>query len=417
MEVTAMWLDRLPLNKDVLYQYIFTKKDFMTKQMDTYSKDQFIKMTANTVEFIWKEAEVPSINSDLVEKAVVKLLRDAYEQLDGAEPSQNCDIYDLYVQYTETEVENNPLQLLLEGEEMNLLFDISLLEEAQSNHFYRDQQTARKLKNENRLGQKSLHGNDVYYWRIGKPKFSIAGLTQHYQLSLEQLPTQLDVIKYVNTKTAFRKMSYSAGLWSAYNSIFSVIAEAVRMIHYIWSSYVDSSLLICAISLNDRVKKLIEELTDRNKSNSCLAPIQTDGVGRFHKFDNDSYIRFFLECYDQQVFSALRAGTSTEVKKTSALKENAFKETDVEVEEIIPGPLIVPNFESLLQTSDFDALSWVSGDRVSEIRIEDCDTTGVIVEDLLSAADHEEVTASHAREASTQTTCAHTCSHACFHQL
>ena len=204
MEVTAMWLDRLPLNKDVLYQYIFTKKDFMTKQMDTYSKDQFIKMTANTVEFIWKEAEVPSINSDLVEKAVVKLLRDAYEQLDGAEPSQNCDIYDLYVQYTETEVENNPLQLLLEGEEMNLLFDISLLEEAQSYHFYRDQLTARQLKNENRLGQKSLHGDDVYYWRIGKPSFSIAGLTQHYQLSLEQLPTQLDVIKYVNTRTAYR---------------------------------------------------------------------------------------------------------------------------------------------------------------------------------------------------------------------
>ena len=212
-------------------------------------------------------------------------------------------------------------------------------------------------------------------------------------------------------------MSYSAGLWSAYDSTYSAIAEASRMIHYIWSSYVDSSLLICDTSLKERVKKLIEEPSDRNKSNSCLAPIQTDGLCRFHKFDNDSYLRFFLECYDQQVFSALRAGTSTEVKKTSALKENAFKETDVEVEEIIPGPLIVPNFESLLQTSNFDALSWVSGDRVSEIRIEDCDTTGVIVEDLLSAADHEEVTASHAREASTQTTCAHTCSHACFHQL
>ena len=82
-----MWLDRLPLNKDVLSQYIFTKRDFLTKHMN-FNSGQCIKMTANTVEFIWKEAEVPSINLNIIEKAVVKLLRDAYKQLNDAEPCQ-----------------------------------------------------------------------------------------------------------------------------------------------------------------------------------------------------------------------------------------------------------------------------------------------------------------------------------------
>ena len=200
-----MWLDQLPLNKDVLSQYIFTKREFLTKHMvETYARDQIINMTANTVEFIWKEAEVPSISLDIIEKAVVNLLRDTYKQLNDAEPSQSHDIYDLYIQYNKTIKGKNPLQFLLESEEMNLLFDISQLEEAESNHFYRDQKTVRKLKNEKRLGQKSLQGDDVYWWRICLPKFSVADFTQHHDISLDRLPTELDVIKYVQTRLSFR---------------------------------------------------------------------------------------------------------------------------------------------------------------------------------------------------------------------
>jgi len=420
-----MWLDRLPLNKDVLSQYIFTKRDFLTKHMvETFTRDQIIKMTAKTVEFIWKEAEVPSISLDIIEKAVVNLLRDAYKQLNDAEPSQNHDIYDLYIQYNKTTKGKNLLQSLLKSEEMNLLFDISPLEEAESNHFYRDQKTVRKLKNEKRLGQKSLEGDDVYWWRICLPKFSVADCTQHYDISLDRLPTELDVIKFVQTRLSLRKMSHSAGGWSAYE-LSSAIGEVSRVALHIWGRYVDSSLLTSHTTVGRRVKRLLEEHGANRRYPGGIAPIHIDGLclPRYGKYDdlNDSYIPLFLESFDRQVFSALRTGIGENhsvvgPKHKRNYTINPLKEAEVEVDEIVPGPLVVPNFESLTHTPNFNALSWVSGENGFEVEVENCDNTGVIVEDPLS--DHE---VNYAREASTQTTCAymlsHTCSPTCFPQL
>ena len=208
-------------------------------------------------------------------------------------------------------------------------------------------------------------------------------------------------------------MSYSAGCWSTYD-FFSAVHEVSKLILHIWGRYVDSSSLISIAPLKERVRKLLEEQTPLRKCSLGVAPIHTEGLAlqRNNKFDNDSYIPSFLESFDQQVFSALRAGKMGEKyavegpkhKKTHTLP---FKDADVEVEQIVPGPLVVPNFESLIQMRNFDVLSWVSGENEGEVEIGDSDTTGVIVEDPLS--DHE-VDVSYARDASTQTICAHKCS-------
>ena len=205
--------------------------------------------------------------------------------------------------------------------------------------------------------------------------------------------------------------------------ISSAISEVSRVILHIWGRYVDSALLLSPTTVGKRVKRLLEEHGANRRHPGGLAPIHHDGLclPRYGKYNhlNDSYIPSFLESFDQQVFSPLRTGTGenhTVVgQKPKKNYTPPFKESEVEVEEIVPGPLVVPNFESLIQTPNFNALSWVSGENANEVEIENCDTTGVI-EDPLS--DHE---VNYAKEASTQTTCAymlsHTCSHSCFYQL
>ena len=205
-----MWLDRLPRKTDVVCQFIFAKETQMAVA-DT------LTMTANAVKYIWDEADVPCVSVDEILTAIYDLFEEVHFQATGqTKVSKHLlpgRIYNLATSLPLSCGDNgklgsncksfNSLQDILESERMLALFDVSVAEMVGRHSFYHDQKTHRKLKNKKRLGQISMRGSDVYYENRGSGPGAMS-ITEHSVFPARDLPTRLDVLEFVKSRTTLR---------------------------------------------------------------------------------------------------------------------------------------------------------------------------------------------------------------------
>ena len=203
-----MWLDRLPRKTDVISQFIFAKETQMAAA-DT------IRMTANAVKYIWDDADVPCIGVEMIETAIYDLFAEIHFQATGQSEVKKQflpgKLFSLATKqpssvYNRNFVSNyNTLANVLISKNLLALFDISLADEVEQNSFYHDQITHRKLRNEKRLGQISMRGTDVYYENRNYGQATPKGtITEYFVFPSGVLPTRLEVVRYVQSRTTLR---------------------------------------------------------------------------------------------------------------------------------------------------------------------------------------------------------------------
>ena len=199
MELTPLWLDRLPTKRDVVRQYIYTRETLP-------GNPDAMLMTANAVKYIWDEAGVPCLELEGIHTAIKHLFSEVCSKsTDHKQENQSSaaavNVYAIFLK-SNSDRKTDSLSRVLESPDMYMLFDISLKDEVQQNGFYHDQKKERKLRNEKRRGQMSMRGDDVYYGP-SKTRGSFIQGAYHYFHS-DFLPTKLDIIKYCHSRTSVR---------------------------------------------------------------------------------------------------------------------------------------------------------------------------------------------------------------------
>ena len=196
-----MWLDRLPTKRDVVRQYIYTRETLP-------GNPEAMLMTANAVKYIWDEAAAPCVDLKEIDTTMKQLFNEVCSKAtdhnqENQSPVAAINVYAVFLECNSKRKTDSLLSRVLESASMYQLFDVSLKEEVQQNNsFYHDQKNERKLRNEKRLGQMSMRGDDVYYAHLRGTSAVLTG--SYYDFQPDLLPTKLDVLKYCHSRTNLR---------------------------------------------------------------------------------------------------------------------------------------------------------------------------------------------------------------------